>query len=137
MTHPDDQPVDLGEVLDQLTKLTAETTKLRTATEGIVPTVQAEQRRSRTTRILLGVQAFVLLIVAVLGLALWDVVQRQDRTTQQAFCPVFGLLLGGYNPESRPAGPDREAYNATFATFTSSYQALDCDSPIVPPAIRR
>lgn len=135
MKNADD--VVLADVLVQLTELTDETTKLRVATEGIVPTVQAEQRRSRTTRILLGVQALVLLIVALLGLALWDVVRQQDRTTQQAFCPVFGLLLGGYNPESRPPGPDRDAYNATFATFTTSYQALECDSPIVPPAIRR
>jgi hypothetical protein len=125
-----------NELSEQIAELVDETRRLRQATEAVVPSVKREVRRGRVTRILLGVQAAVLIAVVVLGIVLVGVVHAQDRTTQQALCPVFALLIGGYNPDSRPAGAARDTYNQQFQLFSQAYAALDCNNPIVPPAIR-
>lgn len=52
-------------------------------------------------------------------------------------CAFNALVLGSYRPESRPAGPDRDLYEAAFARMRQSYKTLECATPIVPPAVPR
>jgi hypothetical protein len=59
--------------------------------------------------------------------------EDQRRVTEDALCPVFALLIGGYDPSSRPEGPAREQYERTFQTFRTSYDALRCTTQFVPP----
>lgn len=62
---------------------------------------------------------------------------REQHTRQDALCPLYSLILGSYRPESRPEGPDRQAYIDQFKVMREAYAALDCQTPLVPPPIRR
>jgi hypothetical protein len=63
------------------------------------------------------------------------VVEDQRRVTQEVLCPLFSLVLGGYDPDSRPVGPARDQYVATFAEFSRIYMRLECTAPAVPPRV--
>lgn len=111
---------------------------------------QLDRRTNRSERITIGV-VFGLLLDLVLSVAVAVVlanqvsiservataVEREAHTREDALCPVFGLLLGNYNPESRPAGPGRDQYIATFDVMRRSYDNLSCPGGIVPPAAPR
>lgn len=130
-------PDQIPHIVEQISALLAETRKLREATEHVVPSVEREARRGLWTRVLVGIMALVMVGLAALGLQLYGLTQAQERTTQRALCPVFSLLVGGYNPESRMAGPDRDAYNLQFSLFRDAYLELQCVGGFVPPPIRR
>lgn len=133
----------LGDLLVKVDTLTK-------AAEHLTPRVDEMERTGRRARAALWILGVFVVVLAALGAALGkvivdqrdtteqltQVVQDQDRTTQQALCPVFALLLGNYNPESRPEGAARDAYNQQFSLFSASYQALECRNGIVPPPIR-
>lgn len=63
--------------------------------------------------------------------------EREAHTRQDALCPLYGLILGSFNPDSRPEGPAREQYIHQFDVMRQAYAALDCSGPLVPPATRR
>lgn len=63
-------------------------------------------------------------------------IDREAQTRQQALCPVYGLVLGGYNPNSRAAGPDRDAYIQSFKVMTDAYDTLDCAGGLTPGPAR-
>lgn len=85
----------------------------------------------------------LLAVVVVLGLLLFQQQQTANRLeslTQRAFCPVYGLVVGGYNPDTRPLNPDgsypgsaREKYDATFRVMRDAYAELVCLGGTVPP----
>lgn len=126
----------LGDLLVKIDGLTQ-------AAEHLTPRVDEVERTGRRARAALWILAVFVVILAALGALLGKVIVDQQDTTvqltrvvQESLCPVFALLIGGYNPESRPEGAARDAYNQQFAQFSASYQALTCRNGIVPPPIR-
>jgi hypothetical protein len=62
-----------------------------------------------------------------------DLVAEQDRTRAEVLCPLFGIFLGSYDPNSRTEGPAREAYEQAFTTIRHVHaDVLHCTDPIVP-----
>lgn len=114
-----------------------------------VSTTRLANRTTRAERVtaivVIGLILDIILSVAV-GFALLGQVQtntalqaavdREAQTRQVALCPVYGLVLGGYNPNSRAAGPDRDAYIASFKVMTKAYESLDCTGALVPGPTR-
>ncbi len=49
-------------------------------------------------------------------------------------CPMLALVVGGYDPSTRAAGPDRERYEASFRVMRQAYVDTGCAavSPLVP-----
>jgi hypothetical protein len=61
-------------------------------------------------------------------------VQRNEVVTQQSLCPLFNLIVGSYRPESRPAGPERDAYEQAFVQLRTARDQLACREGLVPPS---
>lgn len=97
------------------------------------------ERQTRTERMSTRTAVAAVIAVAILAAGAWlgyrqfVLAEEQRRVTQEALCPVFGLLLGGYDPSTRPEGPARDQYIATYDTFRTSYGALRCTAQFVPP----
>lgn len=66
---------------------------------------------------------------------LQSAIARETSTRQDALCPLYGLLLGSYNPASRAEGTARDQYNEAFRVMRGSYDSLDCVNPVVPPRV--
>lgn len=62
-------------------------------------------------------------------------IDREALTRQDALCPLYGLLLGSYNPNSRAEGAARDQYNQVFQVMRGAYASLDCANPVVPPRV--
>lgn len=80
--------------------------------------------------------AVLLLLVGLIGWVVWQQRQTADALeslTQRSLCPVFALVVGGYDPSTRPEGPAREQYQRTFEVMRQAYGELRCASPLVPP----
>lgn len=97
--------------------------------------------RSRThSWWILGTAAGLLLDV-ILTFVLFVFFDRQQETSARLersigeSCAFYALILGSYRPESRPEGPARAEYEASFVRMRRSYDVLECVDPIVPPAI--
>jgi cytoskeletal protein RodZ len=141
----------LDDLLDKVDGLTK-------AAEHLTPRVDEMERTGRRARAALWSLGVFVVILGALGALLGKVIVDQRDTTaqltqlvqdqrgttaqltrvvQESLCPVFALLIGAYNPESRPEGAARDAYNQQFSQFSASYQALACRNAIVPPPIRR
>lgn len=107
---------------------------------------QLDRRTVRNERIQMWV-VFGLLLDLVLSIAVALVVanqfsaaadikaavEREATTRNQGVCPVYALLVGGYNPASRAEGADRDAYIQTYKTIRDAYTALECKQAPVPP----
>lgn len=113
-------------------ELKDEVAELREAVETLTPrTVRAEF----VARVGIALALALVLGGAVLG---WNIIQqrhtsdRLESVTQSALCPVFGLLLGGYDPNTRPEGPARDQYMQTFEVMRGAHEALACRGPLVP-----
>ena len=111
--------------------------QLRTEVAGLRADVQS--LRDRTVRGEKRLVHLALAVVLVLLLAGATAVTAYrglatDRRLD-AFCPVLALVVGGYDPSTRPAGPARDKYEASFAVMRQAYAELGCDrsSPLVPP----
>lgn len=79
----------------------------------------------------------VIAALAILALvtsgAVAYVVYEQHRTRVFALCPLYSVLVGSYAPQTRAAGPDREAYEEVFVTMRRAYAFLDCpQAPVAP-----
>jgi hypothetical protein len=129
-------PDRIPEIVERITALLDETTLLRIATEAVVPSVERETKRGKYTRIAVGLLGLIVAVQTVFGILLFQALSTQDATNQRVLCPVFSLLVGGYNPDSRQPGPDRDAYNAQFSIMRSSYLELNCRGGFVPAPIR-
>lgn len=96
-------------------------------------------RMSMRTALVLGL---VVLLAAVVGLIVYQqivtrsevssVVDRETTTRVKVLCPVFALVLGGYDPSTRPDGPARQQYEDNFRVMGRSYDLLACQDPLVP-----
>jgi hypothetical protein len=125
----------------QITKLRSDISSLATLTSKLV-TVQAEQISAQSIQIKKGKR---LTIIALTGLIL-DItltmlgaflVARvntnadniraiQSKVSTQAFCPLYDLFLGSYNPQSPQAKADPKAYENTIVIIEHGAVALGC-----------
>jgi hypothetical protein len=64
-------------------------------------------------------------------------IDRETRTREEALCPLYGLILGSYNPASRPEGDARNTYIQQFQVMRNAYESLDCQGPLIPPPSRQ
>lgn len=135
---------------EQAAAILARQAKALADTVGVLAAAvdQLDQRAHRSERVTLAV-AFGLVVDLILSVAvallignlfslsdhLQGAIVRESTTRQQALCPLYGLLLGSYNPTSRAEGADRDKYNQAFVTLRDGYDSLDCVSPVVPPRI--
>lgn len=108
---------------------------------------ELDKRSARSQRVTIGV-VFGLLLDLVLSVAviatlatqintnerLQATIDREAATREQALCPLYSLIVGSYNPDSRAEGEDRQQYEATFAAMRAAYDSLDCPGGVVPPA---
>lgn len=60
-------------------------------------------------------------------------IERETKTREEALCPLYGLIVGSYNPTSRAEGAARDAYNAAFDRLREAYAVLECKTTPVPP----
>lgn len=91
-------------------------------------------RQSATER--RGAFVAITLIVAIvltflIGVTAWRGIITDRRV--DAICPVLALVIGGYDPLTRPEGPARETYVQSFDVMRRSYAQLGCTQAIVPP----
>jgi len=94
------------------------------------------RRTARSERAIAMTVIGLLLDVALTVVAaylVWGQYATQNRV--DSVCPLYGYILGSYNPSTRNAGPDRDAYNESFSEMRAGYINLQCTSPIVPPRI--
>ena len=83
--------------------------------------------------------AGLLLIVALVALVAFvafraeNTARETDALRGDVLCPLYGLILGGYDPNSRPEGDARRKYEETFAVIRQGYGVLRCTNPLVPP----
>lgn len=123
---------DIGDLAEQAGALTNEVEKLAIAVD------QLGSRTDRTERItMIVVLGLVLDLVmsGVVAFALYNsfqTSQRENETRQEALCPFFDLIVGSYDPESRPPGPARDKYEASFVEMRHARDTLDCNGPLVP-----
>lgn len=109
-----------------------------------------DRRTNRSEKVVLWV-SIVLALTIVLAIALGiafiqlhatsvavqDTQTREVATREETLCPFFSLVLGTYNPNSRPEGAARQTYIEQFEAMRRGYAALDCTAPLVPPATPR
>lgn len=82
----------------------------------------------------------LLLVLALVGL-IGFVTVRAERTAHEqeqlrsdVLCPLYGLILGSYDPDSRAPGAARDKYEQSYKVFRDGYRALHCTpDQIVPP----
>lgn len=104
------------------------------------------RRQGRTERLSVrtaSVLALLIVLAMLVGVLAWQqwvtrdqvaqLVQREVKTRDEALCPLAALLLGTYDPSSRPEGPARDKYEENFRIQRSAYAALNCTNPVVPP----
>ncbi len=107
---------------------------------------QLNRRQGRTERLSIrtaGVLALLIVLAMLVGVLAWQqwvtrdqvaqLVGREVKTRDEALCPLAALLLGGYDPTTRPPGPAREQYEENFRIQREAYAALNCTNPLVPP----
>jgi hypothetical protein len=152
---------DLGDLSDQADKLGVKVDDLGVKVDRQTKSlVELGQRQTRTEQMSTRTAVAAVIAIAVLAGGSWlgyrqvvsaaqlsgvveqqrianqqlaAVVADQRRVTEDALCPVFALLIGGYDPSTRPPGEAREQYERTFQTFRDSYDALRCTAQLVPP----
>jgi hypothetical protein len=115
--------------------LKQEVADLREAVDHLaIRTGRAERATFRTSL----VASLLLVVVLLLGwtsYAQHETSQRLEGLIQRALCPVFALVVGGYDPATRPEGPARDKYVANFEVMRAGYEELACraTAPLVPP----
>lgn len=116
-------------------ELKGEVADLRDAVDNLVIRTTRAERATFRTALAAGV---LLVVVALLGwtaYAQYQTSQRLEGLIQRALCPVFALVVGGYDPTTRPEGPARDQYVHTFEVMRAGYDELACrgSAPLVPP----
>lgn len=106
---------------------------------------QLDRRTTRNARVTAGV-VFGLLLDLVLSVAvafvlanlfatnarLETAIAREAQTREEVLCPLYGLIVGAYNPETRPPGAQRDEYVRNFQVIIDSYPKLNCANPVAP-----
>lgn len=108
-------------------------------TGNVVDSVAEQARANRRTRhITVGLAASLVLdlvltaMFAVVSVRVSDV---QRVTSDDVLCPLYGLIVSGYHPELRPAGPARDEYVADYLIIRKGYLALNCAPQATPSPV--
>lgn len=121
-----DLVVRVGELTEQSELLTEAVRQLR-------PRVEKAERVSFRTAI---AAAVLLCLVVVLGWVAADqkaTANRLDGVVQQSLCPLYALIVGSYDPSTRPVGQARDKYDHAFDVMRQAYTNLGCTDALVPP----
>lgn len=100
---------------------------------------QLVQRMNRSDRDRKWVVVAVLILAAMVLAGGWvlyrgeQTAREQQQLRSDVLCPLYGLILGGYDPETRPPGDARQKYEDTFVVIRQGYGVLRCTAPLVPP----
>jgi len=103
-----------------------------------------QDRSERKNRALVLAAVVLLGICLVLGWVAWqqhETDQRLSIVVQDSLCPVYALVVGGYDPESRSLNPDgsyegspRQAYINNHQVMSAAMDKLQCqNTTLVPP----
>lgn len=101
-----------------------------------------EAKRAARTRIALAIIGVIVLAIAFIAWQNYRTNEDQRATAAQQeslirdfICPSTALLVGGYRPDSRPAGDARDAYSDSIDGLRLARERLSCGDELVPPAI--
>jgi hypothetical protein len=130
--------------------------KIDQNTEGLAAAVLAlsqmntrQDRTERNSRWVLAGAVLLLGAFLVLGWVTWQqhqTSQRLSAVVDRSLCPLYGLIVGSYNPETRQLNTDGTFEGSDRQKYIQSYQdpnvgmfaaadALECKGNIlVPPA---
>lgn len=115
--------------------LTQATAKLTKTAEKLVPRVEQIERDKKLYLTFFSAVAMLVVVIAYAVFQNYLTNARLTDVVQESLCPVYGLVLGGYNPSTRPEGPARDEYNKTFQAMRDAYIPLECVGGLVPPRI--
>lgn len=103
---------------------------------------QAHKRQDRSER-KSRLQAMVLVALLggflILGWIAWQLHQATEAQAQlraEVLCPLYGIFIGAYDPESRNDNSDpraREKYEDAYNKIRRGWTIMECTDPIVPP----
>ena len=105
---------------------------------------ERQDRSERKGRVLAMVAVALLGGFLLLGWVAWQqhrTDEQVSRVVQGSLCPVFALVVGGYDPNSRPLNADgsyegspRQAYIDNHLVMSQAYDQLRCqNTTLVPP----
>jgi hypothetical protein len=122
-----------GEVRDEVAALRLEVQQLR-------------EIATRATRVSMRAVFAIVVLLVLLGVVATNVWQqhetadRLESLTQRSLCPVYGLVVGGYDPTTRALNPDgsyagspRAKYDEGFDVMRAAFGELACTSTDVIP----
>lgn len=114
---------------DSITSLAKSAAELRQEVHSLRKSLEQFGPRVRRAEFV----AFLGVTIVLFGLVGFGLL-RQNETNHRidGICPVFALVIGSADPESRPAGPARELYEESIRVITQAYGQLACTDPIVP-----
>lgn len=133
-------------MMEALNSLAEQAKTLRDAVSALALSVEHLDRRTTRSEKITAAVVLILLIVLILAVAVGIVlaqqfatnnrleasIQREAQTRQEVLCPLYGLIVGTYNPESRPPGKARDEYVRSAKVILDSYPRLDCANPVTP-----
>ena len=105
---------------------------------------ERQDRSERKGRVLAMVAVALLGGFLLLGWVAWQQHRTDERLSvvvQDSLCPVYALVVGGYDPDSRPLNPDgsfegspRQLYINNHLVMGQAYDRLRCqNTTLVPP----
>jgi hypothetical protein len=89
------------------------------------------QRNRLAVHVIAGILVVDIILTAAVGWALY----QQYRTRVTILCPLYSVIVSANKPQTRAAGPDRDAYIAGYQIINQAYAELDCPLPPLPPAV--
>lgn len=90
----------------------------------------ASARKRWSTVFRRSVIGWLILSSIIIGLIFAQV----QNLISEVLCPYFSLVVGSYDPESRPEGPARALYVEQFGKIrVIFYEKLECTDQLVPP----
>lgn len=117
----------------RVTELTDQSRLLTQAVSDLKPRVERAERVSFRTAVVGLVLIFLVFILGWVAVNQQQTASRLDNLVQHSLCPVYALVVGGYDPSTRPAGASRDTYNHTFDVMRGAYADLGCTNTLVPP----
>lgn len=119
-------------MVDELKRQTA---KLDHDVVGLTREIHHLNRRNRwVTAALYAIAAALIAVVAFVAYRAERTATEQEQLRSDVLCPLYGLILGSYDPDSRAPGAARDKYEQSYKVFRDGYRTLRCaPEQIVPP----
>lgn len=129
----EDEEARRDELAARAHELRREVGELRQSVDQLHTRTERAEKISSRAVVGVGLMFVVMVLLGWVALAQQQTAEQLESLTQRTLCPVFSLFVGGYDPSTREAGPDRERYEEAFAAFRMAYAELRCITPLVPP----